>query len=130
MLRNRATSLARSRGRQARGSGRHSAAPFGQAMLRNRASEAMRAAGLAPGSGGRSGPLRRRRGELTGRGLARQQDAERAAVVQLALGPDAPAMAGDDVFADIQAEPHPAGAPRHGIFRLIEEAEHGVELMW
>ena len=46
-------------------------------------------------------------------------------MVELALRPDAAAVAGDDVFADVQTEAHATRTAGHGIFGLIEEAEHG-----
>ena len=49
--------------------------------------------------------------------------------LEFALGPDAAAVAGDDVFADVQAQAHAAGAPRDRVFGLIEQAEDRLELV-
>src|SRR4051812_547754 len=60
----------------------------------------------------------------------RQQHEEGAAVARLALDPDAPAVAADDLFADVQPQTHAAGAPRNGVFGLKKKPKDRVELMF
>src|SRR5262249_12980169 len=66
--------------------------------------------------------------DFAGQSLARQREAEGAASAGFAFGPDAAAVTGDDVLADVQTEAHAARAPGHRVLGLIEEAKHGFEL--
>src|SRR5437879_5853246 len=54
---------------------------------------------------------------------------EPAPLCPAALGPDAAAVADDDLLADVQTEAHSRGIARRTVRRSIEETEDRVELL-
>src|SRR5881296_2886027 len=60
---------------------------------------------------------------------ARDHDIERAAFRASALGPDATAMARDDLLADVETEAHAGGVARGAIRGAVEQAEDRLELL-
>src|SRR5437667_240504 len=60
---------------------------------------------------------------------ARDDDIQRASLGSAALGPDASAMAKDDLLADVEAQAHTRGIARRAIWRAVEETEDRLELL-